>query len=387
MTRCYDVLVIGAGPAGAAAATHAARSGLSVALIDRSRFPRNKTCGDALSNLALQELSDLGVREPLESQGAAVRGAVAVFPNGYAVSRDYGDLPGRILPRLQLDAAIVERAVSAGVELLEGQHVEHIDLAAQEQRLKTRASAHGSAGLTLRGRAVIAADGPGSVARRALGLEHPAERHLGVAATAYFSGVRLREDHVSEHYFSKSLPHGYFWAFPATAGQSNVGVYQRTDSFKQSGRKLKSLLQEFIAHNPQGFEGAEQQGNLNSWQLPLSSWQLPPSGRGILCCGDAAGSVDSLTGEGIYQALFSGRLAAESCALALEEAGQVTAEHARRYQHQLARRISFPQAARSYIQQALAHVVDHELERFGWMQRLLELGYGGGRLEVTKRVN
>ncbi|MCA9644618.1 MAG: hypothetical protein KC492_28200, partial [Myxococcales bacterium] len=245
----------------------------------------------------------------------------------------------------------------------------------------------GQSGLTLRGRALIAADGPGSVARRALGLGHPAERHLGVAATAYFSGVRLADAHVSEHYFSKSLPHGYFWAFPATAGQSNVGVYQRADNFKQSGRKLKSLLQEFIDQHPERFEDAERQGSVHSWQLPLSHWKLPPAGPGILCCGDAAGSVDSLTGEGIYQALFSGRLAAESCARALEEAGQVTTGHAHRYQRALAQRISFPQAGRSLIQQGLAHVVEHELERFGWMQRLLELGYGGGKLEVTKRVN
>ncbi|MEZ4227693.1 MAG: geranylgeranyl reductase family protein [Polyangiaceae bacterium] len=389
MTGRYDVLVIGAGPAGAAAAIHAARAGLSVALIDRSRFPRAKTCGDALSNLALRELADLGVREPLEARGTPVHGAVAIFPDGFSVRRSYGALPGCILPRFLLDEAIVRRAVEAGATLLEGHQAEHV-LTESDGTLRIvarrRDGAPTSRRLELHGRCVIGADGPGSLARRALGQPHAIERHLGVAATGYFTGVKLGEAHTSEHYFAKSLPHGYFWVFPAASGESNVGVYQRADTFKQNHKKLGHLLDGFVSEHPESFGAAERRGPLHSWQLPLSHWGLPPAGPGILCCGDAASGVDGLTGEGIFQALYSGRLAAESAATALARGGSIDAADAKRYQRRLARRISFPQAGRSLIQEALTQVVDHDLERFGVVQRLLELGYGGGALEITKRV-
>jgi len=125
----------------------------------------------------------------------------------------------------------------------------------------------------------------------------------------------------------------------------------------------------------------------NSWQRPLSSFSLPPAGAGVLCCGDAAHSVDALTGEGIYQALYGARLAANVVADALERDGAVSLTVARRYQRRLARAIHFPQAGRRAIQQALVGVDDWDLADYGWMQRLRELGYGDGKLEITKRVS
>src|SRR5690606_1422866 len=139
-----------------------------------------------------------------EQRGTPVRGAVAIFPGGYTVSRDYGAAPGRILPRLLLDGAIVEQATRSGAVLHEGHRVEHGGAGRDGVRITARCTEAKARALARRGRALIAADGPGSVARRAVGLPHAAEQHLGVAATAYFSGVRLREPQVSEHYFSKS---------------------------------------------------------------------------------------------------------------------------------------------------------------------------------------
>lgn len=384
----FDVAVIGAGPAGAAAALHCTRRGLTTLLLDRATFPRPKTCGDALSNLAISELSDLGVGGRLESGSSQVNTAAAFFPNGYSVRRSYAAEPGCVIPRLKLDTLIVDAARAGGATLLEAAQVTQIELPSSVPGGGTPNVHYKRGGRphTARARAVIAADGPGSVAWKALGLGRAPRIARAVAATAYFEGVQAAEPGLSEHHFSKHLPCGYFWVFPAVEGEANVGVYQRLDRFDASGPRLPQLLTDFIAQHP-GFPTAKAASPTHSWQLPLSSFSLPPAGAGVLCCGDAAHSVDALTGEGIYQALYGARLAANVVADALERDGAVSLTVARRYQRRLARAIHFPQAGRRAIQQALVGVVDWDLADYGWMQRLLELGYGDGKLEITKRVS
>ncbi len=350
-------------------------------------MPRPKTCGDALSNLALEELASLGVSALTTS--APVVAARAVFPSGYSVSRSYRSQPGAIVPRLALDALIAERAVAAGATLLEETRASAVERSASPSSpLRLKVQARGErAERTLKGRAVIAADGPGSVGWRLLGCERPRASALGIAVTGYYAGLKADAAGLSEHYFAPELPYGYYWVFPAVNGEANVGVYQRVDAYKRGGERLEARLESFISAHPERFSEATRVGALKSWQLPISSFRLPPAGPGLLCAGDAAHSVDALTGEGIYQALYSGRLAAETIAASLSQDGYLTARAARRYQVKLARAVHLPQAARREIQRGIAQIVERGLERRRVVQQLLELGYGGGALELTKRVS
>ena len=227
-----DVLVIGAGPSGCAAGVVLARAGLRVRVIDRASFPRPKVCGDALSNRAIAIIGALGAGDALAAAPHAdVLGALALLPDGSSIPRDYGAARGMIVGRLDLDALLVRALVAAGAELREG-------VAADDLVVEGGAVVGARVGATvMRARAVLAADGPGSVATRALGVAKPRGRGLAISATAYYEGVTgaLREGW-SEHWFDPSLPYGYGWIFPAVEGVANVGVYLRRDGYDAFAR-------------------------------------------------------------------------------------------------------------------------------------------------------
>ena len=215
-SRSSDLLVIGAGPAGCAAAVTAARAGLNVCLVDRATFPRSKTCGDAVSNLAARLLRQLGAGGVLEGPHATeVHGAVALLPGGARIERSYAGAPGYIVPRLELDAALLEAARDAGAQIHTGQAVRHL------QRVSAGVKASGP-DWSWQARGVIAADGPGSVAQQLLGGPKPKGRGLGVAATAYYRLRQHQDEAHSLHFFEHFLPCGYGWLFPSVQGLANA---------------------------------------------------------------------------------------------------------------------------------------------------------------------
>ena len=182
-------------------------------------------------------------------------------------------------------------------------------------------------GSSFRADVVIAADGPGSVAWSALGESAPRGAGLGLAATAYYRGVET-DDWFSEHYFEKELPCGYGWIFPSVQGRANVGVYQRADLYRRARVPLRELLEDFIERHPERFLRAERDGRMRTWQLPLATPKLPSAAAGVLSCGDAGCLINPLTGEGIWHALHSGRLAGQSVVEALAK-GQFRLRRAR----------------------------------------------------------
>ena len=290
-----DLLVIGAGPAGSAAGIEAARAGLDVCVVDRARFPRPKTCGDAVSNSAAGIIAELGAGQAFErAPRAVVHGAVAIFPDGSRVRRSYGEHPGYIMERAVLDNLLRERLEDSGARLLQGVGIRRLE------RVHDAVVGARGEGFTWRARAVIAADGAGSVAWTALGTPPPRRSVLGLAVTAYVEGLPPAGDEAySEHYFERDLPCGYGWVFPPVEGIANVGVYQRADRYHDAGVPLAKLLETFMARHSDRFNGASIQGRTRSWQLPLAGPHLPPAMAGLLTAGDAARMIDPLTGEGI----------------------------------------------------------------------------------------
>jgi menaquinone-9 beta-reductase len=311
MAEQVDVVVVGAGPAGVAAAVTAVGHGLSVVCVDKAHFPRDKTCGDGLTANALRLLERLGVSATDLAATAPkfVRETVLVSPSG---RRARLPLPSDgahavVVTRRTLDAALVGVARRRGVELREGWSIEAVEQDSGGVHLTF------AGGTVLDARHVVAADGHWSPVRR--GLEPGAPRDLGEwhAVRQYFDGVADGRLWVI---FDRELLPGYAWVFPLPDGRANVGYgVLRADG--RSGRELKDLWPAVLARpavrdvlGP----NARPSEPVHAWPIP-TRYEPARLVRGrVLFAGDAAGVVDPMTGEGIAQAIETGMLAATAIA-------------------------------------------------------------------------
>ena len=320
MTR-VDVVVVGAGPAGAACAIAAAGSGLSVVCCDKAEFPRDKTCGDGLTTAALRSLERLGItRGTLAPSWTVVDETVVVSPSGRRVSLPMPTAGAFavVVPRVALDAALADVA-RQHVALRERAAV--TDVVMDSDGAKVRLDD----GTTVEASFVVAADGHWSTVRR---LVAPvAQPDLGEwhAARQYFDRVRDRRLWIV---FERDLLPGYAWVFPLPGNRANVGFgVLRSDG--RSGRELKQLWHDLLTRPAMTaiLGDAAPEGSMRAWPIPT---RYEPSaltvGR-VLFAGDAAGVVDPMTGEGIAQAIETGELAAD--AIARERAGDADAVAAR----------------------------------------------------------
>jgi menaquinone-9 beta-reductase len=305
-----DVVVVGAGPGGVAAAITALAHGCSVACVDKAAFPRDKTCGDGLTTGALRQLEMLGLtRAELDAVGIApVRETVLVSPSGRRIALplpDDGGLHAAIASRRDLDAALVKLAGRRGVAVREQCAVEKVAARTDEVELLL------GDGSTLHARYVIAADGHWSSVRRALDPDAPRDLGEWHAVRQYFADVNDERLWVL---FERDLLPGYAWVFPLPGGGANVGYgVLRADG--RSGRDLKQLwpqllerpvIREVLGPNARATEP------VRAWPIPTRYEPARLAHGRVLFVGDAAGVVDPMTGEGIAQALETGALAAEA---------------------------------------------------------------------------
>ena len=373
-----EVAIVGAGPAGCAAGIVLARAGVDVAVVDAAVFPRDKACGDALSNDSVRLLGELGAREEAaRAPHAVVDRAAAVFPDGTRIERGYGE-PGWIIGRRDLDDALRRTFEAAGGRLVQGRRVS--DLVRRDGAVVGLEGA----GLSWSARVVVAADGYGSVALDAPGPGPARGRWLGVSATEYWRGVSFPfGDATCDHFFEDDLPLGYGWIFPAVAGVSNVGVFLRADAYERQGRRLADLLDAFLARHSDRFRGAERVGRRRAWSLPLAPRPVQVTAPGLLVAGDAAGFVDPFTGEGIWQALRSGITAGETARDAIR-AGDLGPSLRERYEQECARAIGAPSRRKAQVQRALDLVVRGRLYRLAPVRAALRIGYQRQSVDHTK---
>ncbi len=305
----HDVVVVGAGPAGATTATLLARAGLTVALVDRARFPRDKTCGDGLTTLALRELDSLGLDPGRVASWTPVPVAHLHSPGGRHVKLPLPEGPGQyaaIARRIDLDAELVEMAASAGAEVREEWPLSD---ATQSTHGVSVSGPTGSE--PIRARWIVAADGVWSPTRKALGLAEHRYRGEWHAFRQYrtTTAAAASELHV---WFERDLLPGYVWSFPLPDGRANVGFgVLRGDSL--DGGALARLWPEILARPHIAAvlgSDSEAEGPHRAWPIPARvDRALLGAGR-VLFTGDAARATDVFTGEGIGQALLTGRLAA-----------------------------------------------------------------------------
>ncbi len=336
----YDVTIVGAGPAGSTAADDLARSGARVALVDKATFPRDKVCGDGITGATLARLEQMGLSSWLaRNDFNAPQELLLSAPNGQSVrlaSPDANSCYGQIVPRLELDTAILEQATQAGAELHQGVQPRHFSrLSPFTVRITSGKS--GPSGLSIESHLLITADGAHASFTRHLGLVRA--RPDLVAIRAYFEEVPS-ETLVEIHYQRAIIP-GYAWIFPLKGGRANVGLGAHTAHVQRQHLNLKDMMNRFIQNNPYAKERlgqAKMVSSLQGYPLRAQMSSVTPVADNILVAGEAAGLVNPLTGEGIGTALLSGRLAARQAIAALE-AGRFSATYLGAYAQALKKQI------------------------------------------------
>ena len=311
--RALDVVVVGAGPAGSAAAAWAARDGRDVLLIDAATFPRDKACGDGLTPRAVAELQLLGLGPWLDGhiQHRGLR--MSGFGSDVQIDWPGPSFPatGSAVPRTELDDRIRQVAEDAGAPMLLGAKavdVEH-DSAG---RVTAVVLADGS---RVGCRALIVADGARSTLGRALGRQWHQETVYGVAVRGYLAS-RGPTNRGSPRIWNcaratgEVLP-GYGWIFPLGNGEVNIGVGALATSKRPADVALRPLIVHYtdLQRDEWGFEGAPRA--VASALLPMGGAVSGVAGPNWMLIGDAAGCVNPLNGEGIDYGLETGRLAVE----------------------------------------------------------------------------
>jgi menaquinone-9 beta-reductase len=310
-----DVLVVGAGPAGSAAAAWAARAGHDVVLADAAVFPRDKACGDGLTPRAIAELDQLGLGDWVRSRGRNRGLRAAGFGQELLLPWPGGSLPdhGGAVPRTELDARIRQVALDAGVVPLEGARA--VDVERDGDLVRGVAFDLGDGHRrTVACRRLVVADGARSPLGRVLGREWHRDTAYGVAVRGYVRSGRSDDEWISSHLELRGadgeLLSGYGWVFPLGAagdGEVNIGVGTLATARRPAGVQLRTLLDAYAAARHEEWQLDGPVRAPASALLPMGGAVSGVAGRNWALVGDAAGCVNPLNGEGIDYGLETGR--------------------------------------------------------------------------------
>jgi menaquinone-9 beta-reductase len=368
-----DVIVVGAGPSGSTAAYYLAQAGLNVLLIEKSRFPREKVCGDGLTPRAVKSLVAMGV-DVSEEAGWLRNKGLRVIGGGMRLELDWPELSswpgyGLVRTRSSLDEQLARRAQAAGAKLLEGTtvtgpvlgddgRITGVETTAEAQETSKPRSKSDNAergprtpldarpmaksaivsgvnpafpggtpprtppGVTYRARVVVAADGNSSRLSVAMGLRKRDDRPMGVAVRTYYTSPRHRDEYLEswlDLWDGDRLLPGYGWIFGMGDGTSNVGLGLLNTSKAFGNTDYRALLQSWLRSMPEewGYTEENRTEPVHGAALPMGFNRTPHYYRGLLLAGDAAGMVNPFNGEGIAYAMESGEILARVVAQAL----------------------------------------------------------------------
>jgi menaquinone-9 beta-reductase len=365
-----DVIVVGAGPSGATTAYYLAQAGLTVLLLEKARFPRDKVCGDGLTPRAVKALVAMGVDVGpgsgwLRNKGLRVIGAGMRLEMPWPELDSYPGY-GLVRTRASLDETLARRAEAAGAKLLEGVTVTGpvlddagriVGVTAQSDPERARGdspagpspagggfpggdggrAAHAGGTVvppgqqSFRARAVVAADGNSSRLSVAMGLRKRDDRPLGVAVRTYYTSPRHDDDYLEswlDLWDGDRLLPGYGWIFGMGDGTSNVGLGLLNTSAAFGNTDYRALLRRWLKSMPEewGYVEENRTEPVRGAALPMGFNRTPHYHRGLLLAGDAAGMVNPFNGEGIAYAMESGEILARTIAQALARSTPEQAE-------------------------------------------------------------
>ena len=314
----YDAIIVGAGPAGSSAAIYCNKLGLNTLLLDKSIFPRDKICGDALSGKSVKILEELDLLQDLDKlDGAIINRIIFGNPNHSECELHLNKSlnkrhisHGFVIPRKIFDNYLFKKASDVS-NVVSGFNVEDLIYNKSQVVGVKGKSIHGEQKKYF-GNIVLGADGPYSIVSRKSGLYNSDMNYTAVGLRCYYENVEDLTDQIELHYVNETIP-GYFWIFPAGNKKANIGVGLLKSRAKKKKYNLQQIMKQVI--NSKNFKHRFKNSNAlekpKGWNLPFGNTKRGNHGNGFLLLGDAAGLVDPFTGEGIGNAMESGKIAAD----------------------------------------------------------------------------
>ena len=312
----YDVIIVGAGPAGSTAALYAHKLGLNCILLDKAVFPRDKICGDALSGKSVRLMRELNLLEGVEKlEGSEINRITFGSPSHsqfdvHLKGNKNNDFitKGYVVPRKIFDNFLFKKADEL-TETRQGFTVNDI--------IYENDNISGVKGTNIEGKEeilnapiIMGCDGANSIIARKLGLYEMDMENTAVAIRCYYEGVEGLSNQIELHYVSEVKP-GYFWLFPAGNDKANIGIGLSKNDAKKEDRTLRQIMDEIVQSDyfRSRFGNARPLEKPVGWNLPLGRIQRKNHGNGFMLLGDAAGLVDPFTGEGIGNAMVAAKYA------------------------------------------------------------------------------
>jgi len=327
----FDAIVVGAGPSGCSSAIHLSKAGLRILLLDKECFPRDKVCGDGISGKSVSILREMGLIEAVESlPHLKIQGSELISPDGTHVDillreRDSVSEHGYCIRREIFDDMVFQYAKKYAARTIEGFTVKELieeDAGNHNKIVGVKGCTAGGEEAEFRSNVVVGADGFNGIVSKQLGAKELDPAHLFVCVRGYFRGVKDLRSMIELHFLEETIP-GYFWIFPVEKDLANIGSAMIIEDVQKRKIKPRHQLLEVLKNNPalaSRFKDSTMiDGTLKTGIIPCGSKRARSYGNGWLLVGDAASLADPFTGEGIGNALYSGRLAAETILKAYKE--------------------------------------------------------------------
>ncbi len=329
-----QVIVVGAGPAGATAAFYLARAGIDVMLLDKESWPRDKPCGDGLREPIWSLYRDMGVWEEVLQYSTPSTGVLLGAPNQTFIKL-YSEMAPLCGPRKIIDHIVAKAAEREGAEFI--QNFEVTALIIKRGSVKGVVGVYRGQPARIEADVVVVADGSHSRLSHQLGLFNEDPDLVFYGARGYFEDIGEMTDLTEFFYNDIFYPTGYMWVFPMSGTKGNVGAFITEGALQRSGMRLEDLFDWWRDNTALGnkrLRNARLLGEIKGWRLPACREPRDNYADGALVAGDAGNMIEAAFGGGQDLAMLAGKDAAETI-IEAREIGDYSAETLSRYKKKL----------------------------------------------------